>query len=268
MYEISYERPVSLAAALDLLRSTGGKPLAGGQTLLSAMKLRLAQPGTLVDLGGIPGLRGIRRESDALVVGAMTRHAEVTTSPEIRAAIPALAALAGGIGDRQVRNMGTIGGSVANNDPAACYPAALLGLDAVVQTDRRTLAAADFFTGMYETALEEGELLVAVHFPNPRRAGYVKFRQQASGFALVGVFVAQTRGGMRVAVTGAASSVFRCRELEQALERSFTPEAARAVVLPADGMASDLHATAGYRAHLVPVMAARAVSQALGRDSV
>jgi aerobic carbon-monoxide dehydrogenase medium subunit len=263
MYEISYERPASVAAALDLLRSTGGKPLAGGQTLLAAMKLRLAQPGTLVDLGAIADLRGIRRDGNALVIGAMTRHAEVATSAEVRAAIPALAQLAGGIGDRQVRNMGTIGGSVANNDPAACYPAALLGLDAIVQTDRRTIAAADFFTGMYETALQEGELLTAVRLPIPRRAGYVKFRQQASRFALVGVFVAQTQTGVRVAVTGAASSVFRCRDLEQALERSFTPEAARQVALAPQGMSSDLHATAEYRAHLVPVIAARAVAQAL-----
>jgi carbon-monoxide dehydrogenase medium subunit len=263
MYEISYERPATVAAAVDLLRATGGKPLAGGQTLLPTMKLRLAQPGTLVDLGSIRELRGIRREGDALVVGAMTRHAEVAASTEVRQAIPALAQLAGGIGDRQVRNMGTLGGSVANNDPAACYPAALLGLDAVVQTDRRALAAADFFTGMYETALEEGELLVAVRFPIPRRAAYVKFRQPASRFALVGVFVAQTRAGVRVAVTGASSAVFRCPELEQALERKFTPEAARAVVLAPHDMASDLHATAAYRAHLVPVIAARAVTQAL-----
>jgi carbon-monoxide dehydrogenase medium subunit len=260
MYEISYERPATVAAAVELLRATGGKALAGGQTLLPTMKLRLAQPGTVVDLGAIRELRGIRHESDVLVIGAMTRHAEVAASAKVRAAIPALAQLAGGIGDRQVRNMGTIGGSVANNDPAACYPAALLALDAVVLTDRRSIPAADFFIGMYETALQEGELVTAVRFPIPHRASYVKFRQQASRFAVAGVFVAQAQGGVRVAVTGAASSVFRCRELEQAFERSFTPAAARAVALAPDGMASDLHASAEYRAHLVPVIAARAVA--------
>jgi len=265
MYEIAYERPASLTQAIELLRSSGGRPLSGGQTLLGAMKLRLAQPGTLVDLGGLAELRGITREGDVLIIGAGMRHAEVALSEEVRRAIPALAGLAGGIGDRQVRNMGTIGGSIANNDPAACYPSAALALDAVIQTSERTIAAADFFTGMYETALGETELVTAVRFAVPRRAAYVKFEQAASRFALVGVFVAQTNAGVRVAVTGAASAVFRCRQLEAALDREFSPAAARAVTVPADDLASDPNATAAYRAHLVPVIAARAVASALGQ---
>jgi carbon-monoxide dehydrogenase medium subunit len=263
MYELGYERPGTLQAALEFLKS-GGRPLAGGQSLIAAMKLRLAQPGTVVDLGAIAELRGIRRDKDVLVIGATARHAEVAASEEVRRSIPALARLAGGIGDRQVRNMGTIGGSVANNDPAACYPAALLGLAATVRTDRRSIPADDFFRGMYETALEEGELITSIQFPIPRQAAYVKFEQQASRFALVGVFVAKTLGGVRVAITGAASSVFRSRELEQALSASFTPEAARAVSVPADALSRDLHADAGYRAHLISVIAARAVALATG----
>ena len=264
MYEVAYERPATLQAALDILKNTGGEALAGGQSLLGAMKLRLAQPGTVVDLGAVRELRGIRRENDTLIIGATMRHAEVAASEEVQRAIPALARLAGGIGDRQVRNMGTIGGSVANSDPAACYPAALRGLGATVRTDKRSIPADEFFLGLYETALDKGELIIAIHFPIPQRAGYVKFEQPSSRFALVGVFVAQTQGGVRVAVTGAASTVFRCTELEQALAASFTPEAARAVSLSAQDMARDLHASAEYRAHLVPVIAARAVAQAIG----
>lgn len=265
MYEIAYERPASLAAAVELLRSSGGRPLAGGQTLLGTMKLRLAQPGTVVDLGGLAELRGIRREGNTLIIGAGMCHAEVGASQVVREAIPALARLAAGIGDRQVRNMGTLGGSVANNDPAACYPAAVLALDATVHTSERTIAAADYFKGMYETALGETELITAIHFVVPGRAAYIKFEQQASRFALVGVCVAQTDAGVRVAVTGAASSVFRCSELEAALEKSFTPEAARAVTVPEDDLANDMHASAAYRAHLIPVVAARAVAQALAQ---
>jgi len=264
MYEVDYQRPATLQAALELLKTTGGRPLAGGQSLIGAMKLRLAQPGTVVDIGAIGDLQGIRRDGGTIVIGATTRHAQVATSEEVQRAIPALARLAGGIGDRQVRNMGTLGGSISNNDPAACYPAALLGLGATVRTDRRSMPAEQFFRGLYETALEEGELVTAVHFPVPKQASYVKFEQQASRFALVGVFVAQTQSGVRVAVTGAGPSVFRCSEIEQALSASFTPETARAVVLPADGMSRDMHASAEYRAHLVSVIAARAVAQALG----
>ncbi|HSV82129.1 MAG TPA: xanthine dehydrogenase family protein subunit M [Ramlibacter sp.] len=263
MYEVDYRRPTSIEAAAHLLASTGGRPLAGGQTLVSAMKLRLAQPGTLVDLGAIPELRGIRREGDTIVIGASMRHAEVAASEEVNRAIPALARLAGGIGDRQVRNMGTMGGSVANYDPAACYPCGVLGLGGMVRTNRRAMPAEAFFRGMYETALEEGELITAIAFPIPRRAGYIKFKQEASRFALVGVFVADTHGGVRVAVTGAGAGIFRATAIERALSASFTPEAAKAVKVSPEGLSSDLHADAEYRAHLVSVMAGRAVAQAL-----
>lgn len=265
MYEIAYDRPTTIKAAVQLLERTGGRPLAGGQTLVAAMKTRLAQPGTLVDLGGIAELRGIRREGNSIVIGATMRHAEVAASEEVLRAIPALAHLAGGIGDRQVRNMGTIGGSVANNDPAACYTAAVLGLGASIHTTNRTIPADAFFVSMYETALGEGELITAVEFPIPRRAGYVKFEQQASRFALVGVFVAETEAGIRVAVTGAASVVFRAADIERALSTSFTPDSARGAMVSPEDLSTDIHASADYRAHLISVIAARAVNQALGR---
>lgn len=264
MYAVNYERPKTLAAAVELLKKSGGKALAGGQSLVGAMKLRLAQPGTVIDLGAIPDLAGIRREGDSVVVGAMTRHAEVVASEAVRGAIPALARLAEGIGDRQVRNMGTLGGSLAHNDPAACYPAAVLALGATVHTSKRKIAADDFFKGMYETALEADELITAVGFPVPKRAGYVKFVQPASRFALVGVFVADTGSGVRVAVTGAGPAVFRATAIEKALAGSFTADAARAVKVSAEALSSDIHGSAEYRAHLVPVIAARAVAQALG----
>lgn len=260
MYSFDIKKADSVAAAAALITQTGGRPLAGGQSLVAAMKLRLAQPGTLVDLAGIAELKGIRRDGNALVIGAMTRHAEVAASAEVRAAIPALAALAEGIGDRQVRNMGTLGGSLANNDPAACYPAGALGLGATIHTSQRTIAADDFFKGLYETALGDGELVTRVSFPIPAKAAYVKFVQPASRFALVGVFVAQTSGGVRVAVTGAGSSVFRAKAIEDALTKSFTAEAAKAVKMAATGLNSDLHGSAEYRAHLIPVLAARAVA--------
>jgi carbon-monoxide dehydrogenase medium subunit len=259
MYSFELKRADSVASAAALLGETGGKPLAGGQSLVAAMKLRLAQPGTLVDLSGIAELKGIRKEGDHVVIGAMTRHAEVAASKDVRAAIPALAALAEGIGDRQIRNMGTIGGALANNDPAADYPAAVLGLGASVNTNKRKIAADDFFRGMYETALADGEIITSVSFPVPKKAAYAKFAQPASRFALVGVFVAQTGGGVRVAVTGAASAVFRCKPLEDALAKAFTADAAKAVKVAADGLNRDLHGSPEYRAHLVSVMAARAV---------
>jgi carbon-monoxide dehydrogenase medium subunit len=263
MYEVAYERPATLPEAVRLLKSTGGRALAGGQSLVAAMKLRLADHGTVVDLGALAELRGIRRERDVLVIGAMTRHAEVAESDDVRRAIPALARLAGGIGDRQVRNMGTIGGSLANSDPAACYPAGVLALGAAIHTTERVIAADDFFLGMYETALRDGELITDVRFPVPQAAAYVKFEQPASGFALVGVCVARTATGVRVAVTGAKGCAYRCTELEQALQGSFTPQAARAVRVAADDLSADLHASAEYRAHLIPVIGARAVAQAL-----
>ena len=263
MYAFTFERPSTVADAAKLAAG-GAKLLAGGQTLLASMKLRLSSPETLVDLGGIKELAGIRREGSAVVVGAMTRHADVAASAEVRAAIPALAGLAAHIGDKQVRNMGTLGGSVANNDPAADYPAALLALGATVQTTQRKIAADDFFTGMFSTALNDGELITAVSFPTPKRAAYQKFNQPASRFALVGVFVAQTDAGVRVAVTGAGNGVFRHIALEDALNQSFTPAAAAAVAIDAADLNSDLHASAAYRANLISVLAQRALAQALG----
>ena len=259
MYAFTYERPASQADALKLAQA-GGKLLAGGQTLLASMKLRLAAPEQLVDLGAIPELKGIRREGNSIVIGAMTCHADVAESAELRAAIPALAALAGGIGDKQVRARGTLGGSVANNDPAADYPAALLALGATVHTTARAIAADDFFQGLFATALEEGELITAVSFPIPKKAAYVKFVQPASLFALIGVFVAQTDGGARVAVTGGGNGVFRHTALEQALGRDFSPAAAAGVKTDASELNGDLHGSAEYRAHLVSVMASRAVA--------
>lgn len=263
MYTFTLERPSSAADAARLA-AAGGKPLAGGQTLLASMKLRLANPDKIVDLTGVKELSGIRKDGNKLVIGAMTRHAEVAGNADVKSLIPALADLAGGIGDRQVRNLGTIGGSLANNDPAACYPAAVLGLDATIQTTKRQIAAADFFQGLFTTALEEGELITSVTFAQPKKAAYMKFRQPASRFALIGVFVAQTDGGVRVAVTGGGSGVFRHQELEAAVGKSFTPEAAAAVKVSSNGLSSDLHATAAYRANLIGVMTQRAVAKALG----
>jgi carbon-monoxide dehydrogenase medium subunit len=260
MYAFELHKPGSVGDAVARLAQGGGRPLAGGQSLVQAMRLRLAQPGELVDLSGLSELRGIRRDGDALVVGAMTRHADIAESTVVKEAIPALAALAQGIGDRQVRNMGTLGGSIANNDPAADWPAALLALEASVVTSRRTLAADAFFVGMYETALGADEIVTEVRFPIPSKAAYVKFPNPASRFALVGVFVAQRGGAVRVAVTGAAPSVFRASDLESALASSFTPEAAKAVRIDPAGLNNDLHGTAEYRAHLIAVMAARAVA--------
>ncbi|EJE53007.1 aerobic-type carbon monoxide dehydrogenase, middle subunit CoxM/CutM-like protein [Acidovorax sp. CF316] len=263
MYAFTYETPASVADAARLA-AAGGKPIAGGQSLLPSMRLRLANPGQVVDLNGIPELAGIRREGNALVIGAMTRHMDVAASAEVKAAIPALADLAAHIGDRQVRARGTLGGSVANNDPAACYPSAVLGLNATVITDQREIAADDFFVGMYTTALQEGELITAIRFPIPKRAAYLKFKQAASRFSLVGVFVAQTDAGVRVAVTGAASSVFRQQALEAALNQDFSVASAAAVKVDASDLNTDIHASAIYRANLISVQTQRAVAQMLG----
>jgi len=263
MYVFEYQQPKTLADAAKALSASGGKALAGGQSLVAAMKLRLAQPGTLVDLRGIPDLSGIRKDGDAIVIGAMTRHADVANSAVVKGSIPALAALAEGIGDRQVRNMGTIGGSIAHNDPAADWPAAIVALNATVQTNKRKITGGDFFKGMYETALAADEIVTAVSFPIPKKAAYAKFPNPASRFALVGVFVARAAdGSVRVAVTGAAPSVFRAAPLEAALTKTFTPDAAKAVKIDAKGLNSDLHGSAEYRAHLVSVMAGRAVAAA------
>jgi carbon-monoxide dehydrogenase medium subunit len=263
MYAFTFERPSTTADAAKLAAG-GAKPLAGGQTLLASMKLRLSSPEKLADLAGIAELAGIKREGNALVIGAMTRHADVAASAEVKSVIPALADLAAHIGDRQVRAMGTLGGSVANNDPAACYPSAVLGLGATVNTTQRKIAADDFFTGMFSTALNDGELITSISFPIPKRAAYMKFKQPASRFALVGVFVAQTDAGVRVAVTGAGNGVFRHKGLEDALNKSFTPAAAAAVKIEASDMNSDIHGSAAYRANLVGVQAQRAVAKALG----
>lgn len=264
MYAFELHQPKSVSEAVALLADPDSRPLAGGQSLIAAMKLRLAAPAALVDLGGIEELRGIRREGDALVIGAGTRHAEIAASGDVKQAIPALAYLAGEIGDVQVRNLGTIGGSLANNDPAACYPAAALALNAAIRTDRRSIEADAFFTGMYETALQPGEIITAVQFPIPDKAAYIKFVNPASRFALVGVFVARSAdGSVRVAVTGCAGCAFRATDLEKALEANFTADAAKSVSIAPDGLSSDLHASAAYRAHLIPVLAGRAVAEAL-----
>jgi len=260
MYAVEYQRAKSVADAAAALAKSGGKALAGGQSLVGAMKLRLANPGTVVDLSGIAELRGIKKEGEAIVIGALTTHADVAASPVVKQSIPALAALAEGIGDRQVRNRGTMGGSIANNDPAADYPAAVVALNATVQTNKRKIAADDFFKGLYETALGADEIITAVSFPIPKKAAYVKFPQPASRFALVGVFVAQTGGGVRVGVTGASSHAHRAKPIEDALAKSFTADAAKAVKIPADHLNNDLHGSAEYRAHLVSVLASRAVA--------
>lgn len=261
MYAFTLEQPKTLADA-KRLAAGGAQALAGGQTLIASLKQRLAQPGALVDLAGVAELRGIRREGNHLVIGAMTRHEVVAASPDVKSAIPALAALAGQIGDRQVRAMGTLGGSVANNDPAACYPSAVLALGATIVTDRREIKADDYFQGMYATALDSGELITAVRFPIPKKAAYAKFRQPASRFALVGVFVALTDSGARVAITGAGNGVFRHAGLEAALGKGFTPEAVQGVAIDAGALNSDLHASAAYRAQLIRVQTQRAVAMA------
>ena len=261
MYAIDFQQPKTLADAASVLASTGGRPLAGGQSLVAAMKLRLSQPGTLVDLSAIADLKGIRKDGDRLVIGAMTRHAEIAASDIVKSAMPALASVAEGIGDRQVRNMGTLGGSLANNDPAADWPAAVLGSGATIRTNQRAIAAADFFRGMFETALKPDEIVTAVEFPIAQRAAYAKFPNPASRFALVGVFVVQAANGdVRVAVTGAAPSVFRATAIEDALRQSFTAAAAKGVKVDAGGLNGDLHGSPEYRAHLVSIMASRAVA--------
>lgn len=264
MHSFDYQRPGSLAAAAGACTGDA-RYLAGGQSLVQALKLRLSASERLVDLGGLDELKHIRVDAGHVRIGAMATHAAVAQSGEVRRALPALAELAGGIGDPMVRNMGTLGGAIANADPAACYPAAVLALGATVHTDRRTIAGDAFFTGLFETALQPGELVTAVSFPAGTRAAYAKFNQPASRFALVGVFVNQSAAGVRVAVTGAKACVFRCTPIEAALMRSFTPAAAKAVQVGTEGVSSDLHASAAYRAAMISVMASRAVAAALAR---
>ncbi len=264
MRAFEYHRPASLKDAVSLRQKKDeGRYLAGGQSLVQAMKLRLSSPSDLIDLGALQDLKALKVDSSAVVVGAMVRHAEVAASHSVQKALPALAALAGQIGDRQVRHLGTLGGSIANNDPAADYPAAVLGLGATISTDKRKIEADKFFKGLYETALQDGELITSVSFPVPKRAAYMKFKNPASRFAIVGVFVADFGNGVRVAVTGAGPCAFRQADMEQALQKKFAPESVAGIKVKADGLNSDLHASAEYRAHLVTVMAKRAVEAAL-----
>jgi aerobic carbon-monoxide dehydrogenase medium subunit len=264
MYSFDYQRPASTAAAASAF-SGDARYLAGGQSLVQAMKLRLSTSERLVDLSGIAELKGIRVDGGNVVIGAMVTHSSVANSADVKRALPALAELAAGIGDPMVRNMGTIGGSVANADPAACYPAAVLGLGATIHTNQRTISGDSFFTGLFETALKAGEIITAVSFPTGAKAAYIKFKQPASRFALVGVFVSQGSGGVRVAVTGAKATVFRAKAIEDALAKSFTPAAAKAVKMSTEGINGDLHGTAAYRAAMISVMASRAVATALAR---
>jgi len=259
MQAFTYATPSTLPDAVRAAGLADAKLIAGGQTLLQSMKLGLAAPASLVDLGELAELKGITVSAGKITIGAGTTHAAVAASKEVQGAIPALADLAGRIGDRAVRNRGTLGGSLANNDPAACYPAAVLGLGATVHTDRRTIGADQFFSGPYGTALAEDEVITAVSFPIPDQAGWQKFVQPASRFSLIGVFVSKGPAGVRVAVTGGGSGVFRATALEALLSGSWSADALAGATVPAEGLNSDLHGSAAYRAALIPVLAGRAV---------
>ncbi len=261
MQAFAYSNPTTVADAAHAAAQEDAKLMAGGQTLLQTMKLGLIAPSAVVDIGGIKELQGISVGGGMVTIGAGVTHAAVAASDEVRAAIPALADLAGHIGDRQVRNRGTLGGSLANNDPAACYPAAVLGLGATVQTNQRQIAADDFFKGMFSTALNDGEIITAVSFPIPEKAGWQKFKQPASRFSLVGVFVSKGPAGVRVAVTGAgAGGVFRATGLEAKLAANYSAAALAGAAVDAGSLNSDLHGSAEYRAALIPVLAGRAVA--------
>jgi carbon-monoxide dehydrogenase medium subunit len=264
MYEFSYHKPASVADAVKLLSADPeARPVSGGMTLLPALKLRLSKPTALVDLSGIAELRGIKRDGGTIVVGALAKHYEVATNADIKAAIPALAWMASTIGDTQVRNRGTMGGSIANNDPSADYPAALLALGATIATNKRKISADDFFQGMFATALEAGEIVTAIHIPVPEKAGYAKMKNPASRYSMAGVFVAKGSAGVRVAVNGAgANGTFRATAMEAALAANWSADAVAGIKLDAGKMNGDIHASAEYRAHLVTVMAKRAVVNA------
>ena len=265
MYDFSYHNPDSVADAVSAMnKAEDGKFVAGGQTMLPTMKHRLASPSDIIVLGGITELSGITVDGDSISIGAMTTHAEVAASSDVQAMIPALAALAGNIGDPAVRNCGTIGGSVANNDPAADYPAAVIALGARVKTSKREISADDFFTGMFETALDDDELITAIVFPKATAAAYMKFENPASRYAIVGVFVARTEDGVRVGITGATPCAHRGMRLEAELRSKFSSDACDDVEIPVEKMNADIHASAEYRAHLVKVMAKRAVAACLG----
>ena len=264
MYTFDFRRPHSVDEAdLALKAIPGAKLLAGGQTLLPTMKQRLNKPDALIDLSAIPALKSISRKDGTLIIGAMATHYDVANSTDVKDAIANLANVAENIGDPQVRNRGTMGGSLANNDPAADYPAAALALGATFKTSKRTLTAEQFFKGLFTTALEENEILTEIHFPLPKRFGYAKFSNPASRYALVGVAVAETAAGMRVAVTGAgADGVFRVPAMEAALTKSFAADALSGITVDAKNLGSDMHAAADYRAHLIGVLAQRAVALA------
>jgi carbon-monoxide dehydrogenase medium subunit len=264
MYEFKFSRPGTVRQAANLLAKTEeAKLVAGGHTLIPVLKQRLAKPAHLIDLSKIEGLDTVEMKGRSLVIGAMARHASVANSAVVGEAIPALAKLAGMIGDPAVRHMGTIGGSLANNDPTADYPAACLALDATIVTNKRKIKADDFFKGLFETALEADEVITRVQFPLAKKAAYIKFRNQASRYALVGVFVAKRPSEVRVAVTGAgANGVFRVKTFEEALKKRFSPKSLAGMTVPADGLNSDLHGSAEYRAHLISVLAVRAVEEA------
>ncbi len=263
MYKFNYQQPSSVEEAIALFKSSEDpKFISGGMTLLPTMKLRLAQPSDLIDLNAVADFAGITASENTLTIGAGTRHADVAGSDVVGRMIPALAHLADSIGDPQVRNRGTIGGSIANNDPAADYPAGVLGLNATVVTDRREIAADDFFAGMFETVLEDDEIVIAVRFPVPKRAAYVKFPNPASRYAVVGVMVAECAGAIRVAVTGAGPCVYRFTAMEAALSKDFSSDAIKGIPCEQDGLNEDIHASAEYRAHLVGVIAQRAVAAA------
>jgi aerobic carbon-monoxide dehydrogenase medium subunit len=269
MYAFTYHRPSTVRQAANMLtKNEEAKLLAGGMSLLPTMKLRLAGPPQILDMWAIEGLSGIEESGRSITIGAMTKHFEVNNSPVVRKAIPVLAHMAGLIGDPAVRHMGTIGGSIANNDPNADYPAACLALGATIVTNKRRIKADDYFTGMFSTALEPSEIITKVIFPIPKKAAYQKFRNQASRFALVGVFVAKRGSENRVAVTGAGSNgVFRVKSFEEALKKRFSPKSLEGLTIPADGMNADIHGSAEYRAHLVSVLARRAVAEAIGKPA-
>jgi aerobic carbon-monoxide dehydrogenase medium subunit len=264
MYNFTFHRPTTVRQAAGLLaRNPEAKLLAGGHSLLPVMKQRLASPSALIDLSLVEGLSGVEQKGRSIVIGAMTRHADAANSPVLQQALPGLAAVPASIGDPQVRNRGTIGGSIANNDPNADYPAACLGLAATIVTTKRKIVSDEFFRGLFETALASDEIITRVSFPIPKKAAYQKFRNPASRFALVGVFVARRPSEVRVAVTGAgASGVFRVGEFEAALKRRFSAKSLEGLTIPADGLAGDIHGSAEYRAHLVGVLARRAVAAA------